>query len=244
MRKFGVFENLLLQIIPPLTAALVKALMLTCRVVDVKGEPAAEEAVARSGGSAVYTTWHQRMAYFSRYFRDRRITILISGSRDGEYAARIAARLGFDNVRGSSSRGGTKALREIIRTIKNGGKGGFFADGPQGPPRTAKMGAVLAARDAQVPIIPVAWGAERGWLLDSWDRFIVPKPFSRISVCFAEPIWVPPDAAVSDLETYRLLIETRLNACARWCDTRFGAEKPWGKEQDKRSFEPRRREGR
>jgi len=232
MQKFGVFENLLLQIIPPFTATLVKALMLTCRVVTVKGEPAAEEALTRSGGAAVYTTWHQRMAYFSRYFRGGKITILISGSRDGEYAARIAAWLGFNSVRGSSTHGGTKALRELIRTIKDGGKGGFFADGPQGPPRIAKTGAVLAARDAQVPIIPVAWGADRGWIFNSWDRFLVPKPFSRIAVCFAEPIWVPPDAPIRDLETYRQLIENRLNGCVQWCDIQFGPERPWRKDEE------------
>jgi hypothetical protein len=192
MRKFGIFDGLLLQIVPPLTALLVKTLMATCRVVKVKGEKGDREALTRSGGAAVYTTWHQRMPYFSHYFRGRKITILISGSRDGEYAARIAARLGFNNVRGSSTRGGTKALRELIRTIKNGGKGGFFADGPQGPARIAKTGAVLAARDAQVPLIPVN---------------------------------------IKDLETYRQLIEDRLNDCARWCDTQFGEERPWRKDE-------------
>jgi len=234
MRKFGIFDGLLLQIVPPLTALLVKTLMFTCRVVRVKGEKGDREALARSGGAAVYTTWHQRMPYFSHYFRSREITILISGSRDGEYAARIAAWLGFNNVRGSSTRGGTRALRELIRTIKNGGKGGFFADGPQGPPRIAKTGAVLAARDAQVPLIPVVWGADRGWLFNSWDRFLVPKPFARIAVCFADPLWIPRHAGIKDLEQYRQLIEDRLNDCARWCDTQFGAERPWRKDESKK----------
>lgn len=229
MRRFQELDRFLLKIVPPLTALLIKLLMLTCRVIHLRGEEGNREALARSGGAAVYTTWHQRMPYFSHYFRSRKVTILVSSSRDGEYAARIAAWLGFDNVRGSSTRGGTKALRELIRMIKNGGRGGFFADGPQGPARIAKMGAVLAAKGAQAPLIPVAWGADRGWVFNSWDRFLVPKPFARIAVCFAEPVWVPPGSAPGELEACRVLVEERLNDCARWCDTRFGAERPWSK---------------
>jgi hypothetical protein len=235
MRKFQTLDGLLLRIVPPLSALLIKLLMLTCRVVKVRGEEGYREALARSGGGAVYTTWHQRMPYFSHYFRSGKVTILISSSRDGEYAARIAAWLGFNNVRGSSTRGGAKALREIIRMIRDGGKGGFFADGPQGPARIAKMGAVLAARGSHAPLIPAAWGADRAWIFNSWDRFLVPKPFARIAVCFAEPLWIPPRAGHVDLEKYRQLVEDRLNECARWCDVQFGPERPWRKMEGRRT---------
>lgn len=235
MRRFQKLDGVLLKIVPPFTALLIKILMLTCRVVQVRGEKGDREALARSSGAAVYTTWHQRMPYFSHYFRSRKITILISGSRDGEYAARIAVWLGFNNVRGSSTRGGTKALRDLIRMIKDGGRGGFLADGPQGPARIAKIGAVLAAREAQAPIIPVVWGADRGWTFNSWDRFLVPKPFAKISVCFGEPLWVPRKAGLRELEPYRQLVEERLNDCARWCDTQFGPERPWRKAESRES---------
>ncbi len=223
----------LLKIIPPLAALLIRTLMRSCRVVEVEGERGYREALSRSGGAAVYTTWHQRMPYFFYYFRSRKITILISGSRDGEYAARMAAQFGFRNVRGSSTRGGTRAMRELIRMIRSGERGGLLADGPQGPARIAKLGVVLAARDAQVPIIPVTWGADQAWIFSSWDRFLVPKPASRIAIFFAEPIWIPREARIRDLETYRQLVENRLNDGARWCDTRFGAERPWRKPAEK-----------
>ncbi len=229
MRRFQSLDGLLLRIVPPLAALLIKLLMMTCRVVKVRGDGGDREALSRSGGGAVYTTWHQRMPYFSHYFRSRKITILISSSRDGEYAARIAAWLGFNNVRGSSTHGGTRALRELIRMIREGGKGGFLADGPQGPARIAKLGAVLAARNSHVPLIPVVWGADRGWIFNSWDRFLVPKPFARIAVCFAEPLWIPPGAGHAELERYRQLVEDRLNECATWCDIQFGLERPWRK---------------
>jgi lysophospholipid acyltransferase (LPLAT)-like uncharacterized protein len=229
MRRFHGSDGFLMKIVPPLAALLVRLLMMTCRVVKVRGEESGREALTRSGGGAVYTTWHQRMSYFSQYFRSSRITILISSSRDGEYAARIAAWLGFNNVRGSSTRGGTRALREIIRMIREGGKGGFFADGPQGPARVAKMGVIMAAKNAQAPLIPVVWGADRGWTFNSWDRFLVPKPFSRIAVSYAEPLWIPPDAGHEDMEAYRKIVEERLNDCTRWCDLQFGPERPWRK---------------
>lgn len=229
MRRFRILDPFLLKIVPPVAALLVKTLMLTCRVVKVQGEKGYEDALSLSGGGAVYTAWHQRMPYFSQFFRSTKITILVSGSRDGEYAARTAAWLGFPHVRGSSTRGGTRALRELIRLIMKGGKGGLFADGPQGPARVAKRGVVMVARDARVPLIPVAWGADRGWVFNSWDRFFVPMPFAKIAVCFSEPVWIPREAGSSELEFYRKLVEKRLNECVRWCDTRFGPERPWRK---------------
>jgi lysophospholipid acyltransferase (LPLAT)-like uncharacterized protein len=227
MARSPAIDALLLNVAPSVTALAIRILMLTCRVVKVDGEERDAEALSRSGGAAVYASWHQRMPYFSRYFRSRKVTIVISGSRDGEFAARTAARLGFDSVRGSSTRGGTGALRETIRLIRSGGRTGFFADGPQGPSRVAKLGPIVVARGAQAPLIPVVWGADRAWVLDSWDRFLVPKPFARIAVRFCEPLWIPCGTTTRALEPFRLLLENRLNEGAGWCDTRFGSVRPW-----------------
>ncbi len=226
---FRWYDAIFLRIIPPLSAFLIKLLMITCRVVKVEGDDRDKKTLAQSGGKALYATWHQRMSYHSHYFGSRHLTIMISGSRDGEYAARIARWLGYKNVRGSSTRGGLGAFKELVQRMKSGEIGGMLADGPQGPARVAKMGSILLARNAEVPLIPVAWGADRCWMFNSWDRYIVPKPFARIAVCYGEAIGIPPEARGEALEKYRRILEERLNVCARWCDEQFGAERPWRK---------------
>lgn len=187
------------------------------------------EAIAGSGGRAVFATWHQRMSYHFHFFGSRHVTIMISQSRDGEYAARVASWLGFKSVRGSSTHGGLEAMKELIRKISEGEIGGILADGPLGPSRVAKMGSILIARDAGVPLIPVVWGTNRCWIMNSWDRYMVPKPFARISIFYAEPICIPLSAKGNELERYRLRFENSLNLGSRWCDEQFGPERPWKK---------------
>jgi lysophospholipid acyltransferase (LPLAT)-like uncharacterized protein len=221
------YDSLLVVVIPPLAALLIKLLMLTCRIIKVEGLDKERGALDRSGGNAVYPTWHQRMSFLFHFLGSRHMTVMISQSRDGEYAARVAAWLGFRNVRGSSTRGGSQALKDIVSRLKKGETAGMLADGPLGPARVAKIGSVIMARDAQIPLIPIVWGADRCWTLSSWDRYLIPKPFARVVVCHADPIWVPSDAKGEDLERYRLLLEEALNQAARWCDEHFGPERPW-----------------
>jgi len=227
--RFRWYDAIFLRVIPCLAALAIKLLMLSCRVVRVEGLDGQAEAVSRSGGGAVYATWHQRMSYHFHYFGSRHVTVMISQSRDGEYVARVAAGLGFKNVRGSSTRGGLKALKELVQEIRNGEIGGMLADGPQGPARVAKIGSVVIARNAEVSLIPVLWGADRCWMFNSWDRYLVPKPFARVVIFYAEPIWIPRSAKGEELEWYRRLFEERLNHGTRWCDEQFGPERPWRK---------------
>lgn len=226
---FRWYDIILLRVIPPLVALLVKLLMLSCRVIRVEGQDREREAVARSNEGAIYATWHQRMAYHFHYFGGRHVTVMISQSRDGEYAARMAKWLGFRNVRGSSTRGGRAAIKELIQKIKGGAIGGMLADGPLGPARVAKKGAVVMARDCHVPLIPIVWGSDRCWMLNTWDRYLIPKPFARVVFCFAEPVWVPRSASTEELESFRILLENRLNEGTSWCDAQFGPERPWRK---------------
>jgi lysophospholipid acyltransferase (LPLAT)-like uncharacterized protein len=224
------YDPVLLKIIPPVVAFFIKSLMLSCRVVKIEGLEKVNEAIAVSGGRAVYATWHQRMSYHFHYFGARHVTIMISQSRDGEYAARVASWLGFKNVRGSSTRGGSRAVKELIRKIGEGERAGMLADGPLGPARIAKMGSVLIARDAGVPLIPVNWGSDRCWIFNSWDRYMVPKPFAKVSIFYADPIWIPISANGDELEGYRQLFEDYLNAGSLWCDEQFGLKRPWKKD--------------
>ena len=131
--------------------------------------------------------------------------MMISRSRDGEYVAQVAAWLGFKSVRGSSSLGGLRALKALGKKIREGEIGGMLADGPQGPARVAKVGSVLIARDAEIPIIPVVWSADRCWIFNSWDRYLVLKPFARVAIFYAEPLWIPRSTRAEKLEEYRRL---------------------------------------
>jgi len=205
------YDPFFLRIIPPLAALLIKLLMLSCRVIKVEGQERMQQALERSGGKVVY--------------------------RDGEYTARLAKWLGFKNVRGSSTRGGSTALKKMTRKIMEGEPGGVLADGPLGPARVAKAGSVFIARNAEAPLIPVLWGADRCWMLNTWDRYLVPKPFARVVFCYAEPIWVPHSANGEEFETYRSLFEKRMNLATRWCDEHFGLERPW--RNVKKKGEPR-----
>lgn len=222
------YDPVVLAVLPPVLGGVTSALMGSCRVSGKFGQEPVEEALARSGGRAVYATWHQRMSYNFHYFGKMTLLIMISGSRDGEYAARLASCRGFKHVRGSSTRGGPRALKNIIARLKEGrDSAGMLADGPKGPARVAKLGSVIIARDAGLPLIGVLWGAEKCWALNSWDRYMIPKPFSRVVVAYTEPMWVPAAAAGPELEGLRAEFERRLNETARFCDLQFGAERPW-----------------
>jgi lysophospholipid acyltransferase (LPLAT)-like uncharacterized protein len=207
---------------------LIKVLTASCRVVRIQGLEREKEALD-SYTTALYTTWHQRMMYLSRFMKDRRLWILVSQSRDGTYGAEIAKRLGFGTIRGSSSRGGARALLQVSRQLKGGQAVGILADGPRGPARAAKPGPVLLAARAGVPLLPVMWGADRCWVLNSWDRYLIPKPFARIAIYIGKPIYVPRSTRREDLEVYRKRFEDEMNAAARWCDEQFGRERPWRK---------------
>ncbi len=231
------YDPFFLNILPPMVALLIKLLLYSCRVIKVKGREKETEALAQSQEKAVYATWHQRVIYHARHLAHKNLTVMVSQSRDGEYAVRLSNLFGHKNVRGSSTRGGSQALKELTQKIKEGGRGGMVADGPLGPARVAKIGAVIMAHEAQVPLIPLTWGADRCWILNSWDRFLVPKPFARIVICYPEPIWISPSADEKELEDYRLLLEERLNQGTRWCDTQFGPERPWRKVKEKGQIE-------
>ena len=204
------YDSFFLLVIPPLAALLIKLLMLSCRLGQTKGQDREADALSRYGG-AIYPTWHQRMSYLAHFLGSRHVTAMISQSRDGEYAARIAQWLGFSNIRGSTSRGGTEALRAIIRTIKKGHNGGMLADGPRGPAGRVKAGIIAMARATRAAIVPFYVTPERAWYARSWDRFFVPKPFSRVVLRFDDMIELD---VTEEFEQQRLALERRMRSQA------------------------------
>ena len=226
---FSFREKVLLRIGPPIVAFVLRLWCRTCRVVTRENEQQELDAVREYGG-CIYPTWHQRMFYFFHDFGSRHVTMMISKSKDGEYANALALKLGFYSVRGSRTRAGRTAMHELIDLMKNSSehKAGMMADGPKGPPRVLKMGSIRIARETGKPIIPMMYGAKRRIIFKSWDRYFLPVPFTKVVLIHGEPAFVPGDADDEECERIRLTIEQRMNEMADRCDKWWGGN-PVGK---------------
>ena len=161
-------------------------------------------AASRDGKIPIYTFWHNRVFLATYFWRRRRIVVMTSQSFDGEYIARFIQRFGYGAARGSSTRGATGAVVEMVRLMRAGCPTAFTIDGPKGPRYVAKMGAVLLAKKTGNPILPFTITARRFWeAKKSWDGFQTPKPFTQARVIIAAPIYVPSDADEEVLEVKR-----------------------------------------
>jgi lysophospholipid acyltransferase (LPLAT)-like uncharacterized protein len=161
-------------------------------------------------GPGIYAIWHSRLLYPAYHFGHYHPHVVISRSRDGDLIARVAERWGYYPIRGSSSRGGASAFRALLRDLQAGKDVVITPDGPRGPREKAQMGVVALARHTGYPVIPVSYDASRRIRLRSWDRFVVPLPFSRIRMVFGEPI-EPED----DTEEFRDRVEVELHRTTR-----------------------------
>ena len=170
------------------------------------------EAASRDGKIPIYTFWHNRVFLATYFWRRRRIVVMTSRSFDGEYIARFIQRFGYGAARGSSTRGATGAVVEMVRLMRAGCPTAFTIDGPKGPRYVAKMGAVLLAKKTGNPILPFAITARKFWeAKKSWDGFQTPKPFTRARVYIAPPIYVPPDADEQQLKAKRDELQSALD---------------------------------
>jgi lysophospholipid acyltransferase (LPLAT)-like uncharacterized protein len=168
------------------------------------------DAIVRNGQQPIMVFWHGRILPATYYFRRRGIVVITSENFDGEWIAGIIERFGYGTARGSSSRGGLKALLQLKRDLAAGRPAGFTLDGPRGPARSAQPGAVWLAKTTGNPMLPFHLEANRHWTLNSWDRTQIPKPFATVSIAMGEPIGIAPDADDSALEAARRLLEERL----------------------------------
>ncbi|WP_022665190.1 lysophospholipid acyltransferase family protein [Desulfospira joergensenii] len=174
-------------------------------------DPENEKKVLDSRRQLVYASWHQRFFPGITFFSTRKpIAIMISQSRDGEMAARAVDLLGWHPVRGSSSKGGRQALEEIKTLARASYKIGHIVDGPQGPFGKVKPGLIRIAQYAGLPILPTITSAENPWIFNSWDRFMVPKPFSRVILRFGQAIEVPGKLDEKEFCAMQKKVEKRL----------------------------------
>jgi hypothetical protein len=158
------------------------------------------EAIESEGKLPIYSFWHDRIFAGTYFFRNRGIVVITSQSKDGEYIARFIKRLGYGAIRGSSTRGGTKALVEMIRGMKQGLPMAFSLDGPKGPRYVAKSGAVLLAKKTGNPMMPFVVECKHFFKLNSWDRLQIPRPFTAARVIIEKPVYVAPDADDDELQ--------------------------------------------
>jgi len=184
-------------------AALLRVLASTWRVRPVNEGPLNE--ARRSGQRVLFALWHGELLPLLWYQRGRDVAVLISEHRDGEIVAQIAESLGYRTVRGSSSRGASRALLGLARAIEEGHDGAITPDGPRGPAHVFAPGGAVTAHRTGVPIVPIRASASRAWRLKSWDRFLVPKPFATVTVTMGPLTTVVADSPRGAAEQSALL---------------------------------------
>jgi lysophospholipid acyltransferase (LPLAT)-like uncharacterized protein len=200
---FTLVQRIALAIVPRLVWALVWTFGRTWRFEIIAEDGVTPVVFGEKPGAGIYCFWHQCVLPCTVYFRKSQAVILISRSFDGELITRILMAFGFDAVRGSSSRGGGDGLRGLKNVVENGRTAIFTADGPRGPIYQTKMGPIKLAQTTGMPVGSFHLEPERAWTINSWDRFLVPKPFTRIAVSWAQWTHVPEDLPSDQFESKR-----------------------------------------
>lgn len=202
---------------------LLDALMATVRI-EIEG-PDRHAEFAEREEPVIFALWHGRLLPLTYMHRGRRVAALISQSGDGDYIARVVEGWGYATVRGSSSRGGGAALRELVRRARAGWSLAITPDGPRGPRQKLSPGVITVAQLTGLPVLPLTAGCARAWWPGSWDRFCVPKPFSTVRARYGEPRRVPRDADEEELAAHAAGLEAELNVLTEEMDRDGGPDR-------------------
>lgn len=220
--RFTWRQRLRLFFLPPLVAGALRLLYWSCRIEVRHGEYC--QSQLEEQGRVILGFWHESMGLAGCHYRGRNYHTLTSYSFDGEMAARVIHWFGEEAVRGSSSKGGADGLHQLEKAIALVEGIGITLDGPRGPRRAAKPGAAILAARSGVRLLPNAFVPERARRLHSWDRFPIPRPFSRIVVAYAPPIEPPADGSPESVEQVRAQLEDALNSLHREIETELGVD--------------------
>src|SRR6202167_4991332 len=207
-RRFTLRQRIVLRIIIAAGYWFIRLIGPTLRVC-VSREEGAQQTVAQR--PLVLNFWHAGIIPATYLFRNAGIRVMSSNSYDGEYMGRIIQKFGFVAVKGSSSRNAVRALLGLRRALKKGWAVAFSIDGPRGPRHKVKPGPVALARSSAVSMSMFHIAVESAWVLNTWDRLIIPKPFSRVLMRFGTLIPVPADASDEDLERYQQELQDSLD---------------------------------
>ncbi len=213
-------QKLVLKLAQWLGPWLIRLLGCSLRIKTVNAAPV--ETFLKEGKPFLFSLWHGHMLVPIYHHRDQGIVPMISLHGDGEMIARVVKKLGYGAVRGSSRRGGKEAFHEMLNHLREGGVGAMLPDGPTGPRYRLKPGTLLLASRAGCPLVPITFAARNCWRLNSWDRFIVPKPFSRCVIVYGDPIFVPADLSDEEVEVRRLELEEKMMELVRFAEAQFG----------------------
>ncbi len=195
-----------------LGAGLLRLLRSTWRVRgdDSRRRMLERRAQRKAGPGVIYVQWHSRIMLSAATHSGCGTSVLVSRHGDGEYIVQTIEWMGIGTIRGSTTRGGGRALLEIVRALRDGRDVALTPDGPKGPRLCVKQGCVVAASKSGAPIVPVGFDCSRSKRLRSWDRFMVPWPFAKVGVVHGDPVQVPPDLDAAGIELWRSKVEEAL----------------------------------
>ena len=215
--EFTLTQRIQLNLVAWIVPALLRLIGCTLRATMTYEEGAIQSLAEVYPG--IFPFWHRCVLPATWLYRHQHPAVMTSRSLDGEFIARVISRFGFVPVRGSSSRGGQRALLEMNKLLQEGHACAFTIDGPRGPRYIAKRGPVLLARMSGVAITGFYVAVERAWVLKTWDALMIPKPFSRIYVRFAKKIFVPPDADEETMERYHAEMQAALERITEFAES-------------------------
>ncbi len=218
-RRFSLRQRIILRIIIFAGYWFIRLVGPTLRVC-LSREEGAQETVGQR--PLIISFWHACIIPATYVFRNCGIRVMSSNSYDGEYMGRIIRKFGFVAVKGSSSRNAVRALLGLRRALQQGWAVAFTLDGPRGPRYKVKPGPVALARSSSVPLTMFHIAVEHAWVLNTWDRLIIPKPFSRVMMRFGKLIPVPAGARDEDLERYQQELQDSLDRVREFAEANVG----------------------
>ncbi|MBL8018804.1 MAG: lysophospholipid acyltransferase family protein [Leptospirales bacterium] len=209
-------ERLLLVLLPWLVTVIQRFVGITSRRKDLGRENF--ENLRSAGKSWIFAIWHTNVLYSPYLLRNLNTAVLISASRDGTYIDRVVRKFGNTSIRGSTSRGGGKAFKELILHLRKGLSAAITPDGPRGPAFIVQPGLIGSAQISQVPIIPFHYECTRQKVAKkSWDQHRVPLPFTTFVCSFGPPIHIPRNLSEAEFEDQRLLVQNAMLANRQRC---------------------------
>ena len=215
-----VVDTALEAIVPRVGYAYIRLLRLTMRI-EFRNREVLDRARSEAG-QYILVFWHSRFVMMPYCYPGDRMVVLNSRHRDSRMLVKILERFGLEGAWGSSTSGGARGLRELLRRVRDGYDVGITPDGPRGPRRRLKPGAIATARLSGLPIIPVTFSARPAKRLGSWDRTLVPYPFARGLFIYGEPLAVPRDADEPSREELRAALESEMDRLTDLADDEVG----------------------
>ena len=217
--RFTLRQRIVLRVIITLGYWFIRLVGPTLRVC-LSHEEGGQETVGQR--PLVGSFWHAGIIPATYLFRGQGVRVMSSNSYDGEYMGRIIRKFGFVAVKGSSSRNAVRALLGLRRALQEGWTVAFSIDGPRGPRHKVKPGPVALARSSGAPLSMYHTAVESAWVLNTWDRLIIPKPFSRVLMRFGKLIPVPADASDEELERYQQELQESLDRICEFAEANVG----------------------